>query len=535
MSSTLLTVVLLASFPSQGAAQAPDKARFRELACLPRVGTKMDFGGFYFNGPELHFGMRPQPKDQLAEAEKALKEAPNDPRRYLALASQCATIKDEKRVDELVRTALKLAQEQLKANPDDGYAITLYAQALAANEMRAEAVKLLRRAVTVAPERWECWMELGNFLQDEAFQFLPERKVRSGGFEDRLMMTVALVQKNNPPPAQLSTAAKILDEAEQCYEKAMRCRPRDARAYRERLASRFAVGFLRSIIAAMRGDKAENVMKLVFSPQCLADLDQAAEVSPNDHKAHLAVIGFEMMACLGDKKLSFGDLKLKLMDHLSPEGRRRVETAIKQLEKLAAGPDRATAAGSCEGLGQAYLFGTGQHEQAVARLRRALELDPGRDSARDLLEFYFVIHDRNEDLLALSLERIKREDTARHRYVAAKAYDLLKQTAKAEEQVRAALRLDPKDFHANLGFAALLLRRAQKEDDLKAAAEYLERADLALTPKSDPCERTDWAVNQAVYLGLTGRVEAARQYAREAAERDPQYGNIKKLRAALGE
>jgi hypothetical protein len=81
---------------------------------------------------------------------------------------------------------------------------------------------------------------------------------------------------------------------------------------------------------------------------------------------------------------------------------------------------------------------------------------------------------------------------------------------KAEAALQRALVQDPKDFHANLGLAVLLLKKREGEP-LKQAKVFLDRAQ-GLLPKDAPrMHQVDYALARSVYHYLDGDAPRAKR------------------------
>jgi tetratricopeptide (TPR) repeat protein len=535
MYRTAVTLVLLTCTPAAGAAQGIDKARLREIAYLPRIQLTNNFGVFYAVGRTVGFGIKPERSQLITEAEKLLAANPDDPSACLRLASLCDSDDDKDRVTQLQRKALARARERFRLHPKDGPSLCLYAQALLANDQRKEGANLLRRAVKLAPAHWEAWMELGGVLQREALEALLDPNEQPTEGVKSLEQMITLVQKQPPSPAELAKASKLLGEAEACFEKALQGQPREARAYVERVFARCGQAMCRNVLRGLRGEEQPNPLLAVLAPESVAELRRAAELSPRDLHAQLTAAFVEILRSLNLKTMTVNLETARDTLMLPADGVARVAVAIKRLEKLTRSDDASVVAGSSEGLGMLHMVVTGNWSKAATYFRRAVRLEPARESAWDFLTASLYGKRRDEELLAACTDRLKIQDTARTRFLLAHAYIALKQPEKAEEQIRVALKLEPVDFHVNLGQAALTLKRARSKRDLKLAARQLTLAKYALGETASAEQRVDWAVNQAVYLGLSGQVEAARELAREAMRCEPNNGAVKQLRTVLGD
>jgi tetratricopeptide (TPR) repeat protein len=173
-----------------------------------------------------------------------------------------------------------------------------------------------------------------------------------------------------------------------------------------------------------------------------------------------------------------------------------------------------------------YPLVLGDPARGEASCRRAIELDPSRGGAREILLATLAMKDRDAEVLKAAQEYVRYSDTVKTRYLLAKAYENLHQYDRAEEQVRLALKQAPDDARLNLALAALLLKRGA----LAEAGKLLDRAAELTGKKDGEKHRTDYLAIRGVYLALSGDRQGAFRVLSEALEADKLH---QQARAAL--
>src|SRR5262249_1562138 len=135
---------------------------------------------------------------------------------------------------------------------------------------------------------------------------------------------------------------------------------------------------------------------------------------------------------------------------------------------------------AAEILGMLQMFGLNNAAGAEESWRRAIKLDPGRESARYLLVAMLATNLRFAEAKSVSQEGVALRDCAATRYAHAKVLCGMLLFDQAEEQVRLALKHEPDNPTPTLGLAALMLRRGNLDlanEHLDRAAKLLERED----------------------------------------------------------
>jgi tetratricopeptide (TPR) repeat protein len=331
-------------------------------------------------------------------------------------------------------------------------------------------------------------------------------------------------------PADLARAQADFNEALRCLDEAVRHAPDEPEAWSVRALHRFIYGFFQAGMQ-LRAGRPANPMTAVFCDECLADVKQLARLCPGEPRAVGMAAAFEVflfMAHNPDKVKSMA----RAADALPADTRKSVQEHRNRLEQIAKGADVEAAARAEELLALLSLIAFQDESSVEKHLREALALNPGRDQSWDFLVTTLATPERARDCVAVALERLRHKDNAHNRFLAAKAYEYLKDYGKAEEQVRLGLKQEPDDLHCRLALAAVLLRH---DDDasLAGAGKELDRCEKLLRPSS-PAARDDYLVLRSIFLGLTGEPGKAREMLAGVLQRDKDNKKAGEAQQALG-
>lgn len=522
-------LVLGATLAVSSPAAAVDKAKLRRAAPLPKVTAKAGVG---FNAARgLTFGgEKPDPAIQLAALQKELRGDDSDAERYDKIGDLHAELKQSDRADQARGKAADLYRRRLAARPDDADALTKLGSLLPALEQGAEGEALLRRAVEAAPRAWKPLVALGERLESRAMGALWGAKSGRSGADGDLGNLMGALLAKRPSADEEACITKDLDDARDCFDRAVAAAPREAAAYLRRAQFHSMSGLMRAGLRIARGDLSTNPLKAMASPECIADLKTAAELDPDDYRGLAGAACLTVLAALMEANPAAPPRSA--LDLVPEADRRFVERALPVLEKFAGGKDVVAATACSEALGQIQFF-LGDYGRASGHYRRVVTLNPAYEDGWDMYLALLVTAERNDDLLAASRERLKHKDTAANRYLLAKAHDKLGQDAKAEEQVRIALEREPENATYLLALAALLLRRADDAAALAHARAQLDRAEALLQQKDVNGDRPTCAVNRAICQALAGEVAPARQLLDLALLHDRNNDNARAALEAL--
>ena len=510
------------------------KGKLRRLVKLPLVS----FPANWVFDPERGFQLGTpgaERAERLAEVGRELGQDPDDPVRLRELGTLLDELNEPARARAARNRALQIFKRRLELQPDNARVLREYGRTLAEAARSDEAESALRRAVELAPEDWQNWLALGRFLDTESRRDIFERarvapdartagRGRSGG-------TVLA-------PDRVALARRRLAEAGACYDTARTHAEAEPEVHLRRGLHLTLQNYLLHQIRQAAGERPSEAEALrdFFSPECVAELRRASELSPRDYHLLGNVALFELYS-LSAQSGRAGIQPEATFQTLPESAQRTLRHTLARLEDLAGDANRRLASGALEVLG--ILQGPVLHEphSALASLERALALDPTRGQAWELAAGTLARTGDYAGLLDLSEDRLRREDTLRSRLLLAKAYEKLRRWEEAEGEVLAALQKSPDDFTANLALTALLLRRSDDPETLAEAGTWLGRSDKALsrlTAAQKPRELlVEYSLLRAVYLGLTDDVEGARQWTNSVLEVEPENPVAKEILAAM--
>lgn len=501
-----------------GATPEVGKDTLRKLVKLPTITFPVNW---QFD-PERGFTIGSGEKDVLAQISalrKEMQKDDSDADRCLSIAELYSSINETAKARYSCDRAADLYRKQLDMQSDDGVLLANFGQALGGAGKTSEAESVLRRAARIAPKEWKCWVALGRFLDTEARRAVSDNPAPAPD---------SMRKVDNSPdkisPGQVALARKWSEEAGEAYDKAVHCAPEEAEVYFRRGLHRCLRNALLNRIRLASGDQADEVALLndCFTTESLADLQHASRLSPKDYKMIGATVLFEIYTVSAEK----GQVNWSAFtwNSLPDKSQRSIREAMTRLENLAQSPHTRVAAGALEVLG--ILQGPVLHEPrgCVANLQQALALDPSREQAWETLASTLAQSKHYDDLLTTCEARVKQKDSARSRILLAKAYEKLKQWDDCEQQIRAALKLDPDDFTANLALADLLLKHSHDAAALTDANGWLARAEFLLN-KMTAHQRTqlhmvDLTLARGIYFALTDEVETARRWVKAVIDQD---------------
>jgi tetratricopeptide (TPR) repeat protein len=320
-----------------------------------------------------------------------------------------------------------------------------------------------------------------------------------------------------------------LDEAGTCFDKAVALNPKGGKLFRERGYYRMTKADLKPAIDFARGEEV-RLFPRPFAAEALEDFRRAAALDPDDPMSVGVAAVWELLKVALEKLTPLEPGQDRVWKALSTESRKSVSDAIVRLGELGKSKDARTATDALELSGALQLVGTNDPAGAEANFRRVLELDPSRESAWDML--LIAVFDRPKEALNVTQRRVQHKDSARNRFLLAKAHAKLGQDREAEEHLRAALKREPKDVLTTLALAALLTNRADKED-LAEAGKLLDAAEGLLKESSDEDQKVHWATTRAIHLGLTGNTVEARTQLREVLSQHKDCASAEQALEAL--
>jgi tetratricopeptide (TPR) repeat protein len=503
----------------------PDRVKLRQAPRLPSaeasVGVVWDSGrGFSLPGEPA------DPGPEIDGLRKAMTGDASDAERYHHIAELYGRRKDEPRAREAGGRAIELYRQRVNAEPNNGALLARLGEALDGAGDAKEAETVLRRATSVSPDDPATWMALGSFLtgQTGAAMLQQTPGKRCNGAE-----VLALAMSGRVPRQAGERAGKCFEEAHACYDRAVACGPQSARVYAERAMFRAFESEWGNAVRLLRVEPLhEHDPK--FPEDAVADIKRAAVLAPDDPRIVGSAALWEAFAFAEQRGKRVMTAMSELWEAFPEAKKQAMRDARDRLDQLGRSPDSRTAADALELRGCLQALVMNDAAGADATWRRAIELDSGRESVWDILIALNVTSlDRLDKALELARARLTYRDTAANRFLVAKVCERLDRAGEAEENLRAALKLDPNHLPTCLGLAALCLHR---EDDgsLVEAGQLLARAQGLLNDDSLPSHRLDYAAARAIQLALTGHIAEAIPLLKGVLEKD---GGHRAARQAL--
>jgi tetratricopeptide (TPR) repeat protein len=203
-----------------------------------------------------------------------------------------------------------------------------------------------------------------------------------------------------------------------------------------------------------------------------------------------------------------------------------------RLVELGQGED-SSAAGACEILGTLQFAVMKDFRGAETNLRRAVSLEPSRDQAWEVLLGVLAETERWEDLLQVSLDRVKHRNTARNWVLVVKAYERLRQDDNMLAEAQAAREKYPEDFYTNLTLAAAIMKTSENREELAQAGPHFTKAEQLLRGAPGRERLTNLIFLRGLHLGLSGQTEPARELFKKLLELDKDNSEAKEALQAL--
>jgi tetratricopeptide (TPR) repeat protein len=398
-------------------------------------------------------------------------------------------------------------------------------RALAQTNTSKQTEAELRDLVKTEPTNVVAWCDLGAKL---SFRALQEHLHVDSIDLDQIGALVQAFREGRITTTGIRDAARLMNEALDCHNKAIQINPHYLEAYAQRAVHRMIFQTCIQVLINVTEDKPVNVLSISLTPEVLADFQQIARLSPNNVETQTTFATFTMLYEAITNRISI-DPSTGLGKSISEKSRALIRESCERLERLAADPDPKRAATACEGLGIIHLTLDGVNGASEKYYRRAVTLDPKRDRAWDMIAAIQLGAERNDKLLAACNERVKANDSVRSRFLLAKAYGQLKQCDNVAGQLAIILKREPQNFIATAGMAAVELQRG---NDPKAD-DWLARADKLLTDSVSAEHRADLFSLHSVRALLGGKREGAEFYLGHALTLDPQNKNARDLLRAM--
>ena len=394
----------------------------------------------------------------------------------------------------------------------------LEAFAVRANAQESEAKQAepdeaaLREAVELDPEDWQAWVKLGGAQGLRAWRLLlPYRKGYKVHSDADLQAIQREVVEANPAPETVAEARRLFDAERDCHDRAVTLAPAEPRARAARARFRMGRGIFESCFLALerRPRRPTTLRDVLLPPDAIADLRALGKMRPEDPKV------LECMLIAGFCSfLLYGSPDIATLD----DEKKEIQALSKALEKTVEGASADVAARVLELIGLVEITVFEDRDRGAEYARRALALDPTREKSIDLLLVSLGIDHKFAEVVKACDEALRRKESLRLRLVKAIAHDRLDQLREAEEEVRAALKIAPDDFRANLALSVLLLKKG--DDEVLGAKVQIDRARKLLGEDPSPDDRVAFEYVYGAFAAVVGSKDTAKEYLRRVLDAD---------------
>jgi tetratricopeptide (TPR) repeat protein len=234
-----------------------------------------------------------------------------------------------------------------------------------------------------------------------------------------------------------------------------------------------------------------------------------------------------------------GRAQLIKFEEMPDPTQKSIRAKLALLQSIAQSDDPKTAAAAMEML--AFCQGPlmGDLSGCLQSLRTTVQLDPTRQGAWHMLIAGLAGQGRYSEAAPVCEQNIAQKDSPLNRILYAKVLFKLNRYDQADEQVRAALRMDPGEFTANVAAAAIAVKRGTTLADFIQAEQPLARAEQAVQNRLDVDRNgarqamIDFCLTKAIYCGLTERTDMAIAYAQHVLTLESNNQDAKEVLAAL--
>lgn len=523
-----LFVIFAIAISAFGMAEENGKDQLRSLARMPMVTVSFGWSFTPKTGIKLDIE-KSMARDRIAEIEKSLTDSPNDAERCLRMGDLYLDVPDYEKSHNSYVKAVALFRQRMELEPDRASLLANFGEALYAAGNVDEAESVLRKAVKLAPKSAQCWDGLGRFLETQAatkFAPTPRSSSENGAGADK------------PSADQLASAQRLLDEAASCFDKAIAAATNDSMAYVQRAMHKWAQHFYKRAFEKARGQEDEQKLeRSLAAVDALPDLDKAVQFNSRDVRVIGTATIMEVFAANARKAEKHVQM-VKFAEMPEPT-QKSIRAKLALLQSIAQSGDSKTAAAAMEML--AFCQGPlmGDLGGCLESLRRTVQLDPSRQGAWHMLIAGLAGQGRYTEAAPICEENIAQKDSPLNRILYAKILFKLNRLDQANEQVRAALRLNPAEFTANVAVAAIAVKRGTNLSELIEAEQPLARAEQAVQSRLDVDRdgarqaMIDFCLTKAIYCGLTDRTDMARAYAQHVLTLESDNQDAKEVLSAL--
>lgn len=517
-------------------AQTPDRARLQNAAVLPTIAIATEFGLSPGRALDLPDSRDLRPMVGVLEAE--VKVSPLDSTRWRRLGEMLQELGETDRATAAFQKAVELLEKAQAKSPNDGAILAQLGECLRKVGRSAEAEATLSSAVRKSPREWRAWVALGNLSDAKAWKRLAVTEVEVEGLlkltRAERMAKIATTYRQRLTPGAIAEAKRLTAQAQTYYDKAVAAAPAQSEPLFHRATSRMLrEGGIAGLLSSLEpeADRGRSALNRIMAPEVVADLRKARRIAVDAPETIATAAMMEFFWTLVEAQTPFDELGTAAgWSKLPPAAQSSVIEASLRLGELSLSPNKPIAAAALEGAGL-LAFLRGQGDKMEASLLKASNLRPLNARSLDLLTLAYLNNDRMDALVTLYRKRIETEDSARSRFILAKA--LFKQGKRdaAELQLKAGREIDPSDFACSAGMAAIQLQKGDFQNPMGFLAPFARSvADETLGPD----DRAVWFLLSGIQQGLSGQPDRAKQLLDAGQKIDPTNPAFAEARAALG-
>jgi tetratricopeptide (TPR) repeat protein len=506
------------------------KERLRELVVIPTIDLTSGYSLYPNRAGFVEDHLVP---GEIARLQKESNEHPEDPERWLRLATLLDREGSTNEAHECYGRAEKAARKNSDARSNDGLAFTSLADALHHLGNNVEAESIYRRATLVSSNQWKCWAGLGAFLGDRAYNLLmPE------GAEEQLapMGLTMPPRADSQSPETLAVSEAMRKESEKCFDRAILLAPKEVDVFLARAEVQIEynlIDYLSRYYRERQPQEPDDMARIYYGPVVVQNLQRAADLCPDDARIISLAAGYMMAGELASLKArrenDWKSLPEKSQDY--------VHKIANHLDVLSQDEDRSRAACALERLGFLRIM-MQQANGAETALRRAVALEPVRQKAWETLLVAMVQSGATpEEMETVCESLLKNKNSARNHLLLAKV--LMKQNKwdQAADHIKAAAKLEPNDMLVSLFEGVVAMKSGVDEEHLSIATRKMLRANDLLGKMAADSERaTRWRefmLNGAILSGLLDKPTDAKEWVDSVLKEFPDDETAKDIRAAI--
>jgi tetratricopeptide (TPR) repeat protein len=502
-----VSLVLLTSITHLAFAQECDKAKLRAAMAFPQVS--IPFQTDFDTATHDNLGNPIDLVEEIARETKRLSGGFDDAEIYYNLADMHESLKDEKRRDDACQKVLDILKPHLDTTEKKqvrSLILCCRALRLCNSPSVREWEVYAQRAVRLAPEDFNAWLELG---------FLNIRKgcrailgdtglVRDKWFETACERASA----NLVPLRTLVEAQKCVEDARRCCDRAKELAPNVPKCREMRLNLLTGERLFRLALGEASGKKINGETIVATLADLRAESRIVAELHSDNINWQVGPMFIEAGVALGQAAIDSGlDPKnpANIGSWSNPKLKETLAVYLMRIEHLietAVPVDRALR-GLKVMMMVSALMEDPQKEEHYAR--RVLQINPKEPEALYGLVLALVDAKRDKDADQAAFDYWQKVPTAHSAYTFARRLDRTAKYAESEKILRLGLQKEPGDYGCAIALAALLMKTRQAaEEGMDEPRQWLEKAEKSKGPDTDGQRGVGCDYYRAIHLALSG-------------------------------